>query len=81
MTEVMRPAEPETSSLPWPGSSGDEREPVGEPDVAKTSLDLIPVQDMPPLDRPEARTPGVADTAIDLAPVRDEPPRLRLTRT
>ncbi|HXC81305.1 MAG TPA: hypothetical protein VNV62_05565 [Trebonia sp.] len=42
--------------------------------MAKTSLDLIPVQDMPPLDRPEARTPGVADTAIDLAPVRDDPP-------
>jgi hypothetical protein len=70
----MRPAEPETSSLPWPEDSGDEREPAGEPDVAKTSLDLIPVRDMPPLDRPEARTPGVADTAIDLAPVRDDPP-------
>jgi hypothetical protein len=64
VTEVMRPAEPATSSLPWPEDSGDE----------KTALDLIPVQDMPPLDMPDARTPGVADTAIDLAPIRDDPP-------
>jgi hypothetical protein len=47
---------------------------VPEPDVAKISLDLIPVQDMPPLELPASPTPGVADTAIDLAPVRDDPP-------